>query len=128
MNKYHEFYNPNPKGKNTGDCAVRALTKALGITWGHAKVLLAVYSCEMGEVENSDVVWGRILYDRGFRQRQNDFCKGQCDLNAFCSDHPHGDYVVKLPGHVVSVSDGKFWDSWDSGAEIPLYYWKKYDK
>ena len=26
-------YNPNPAGRQVGDCAVRALTKALNIDW-----------------------------------------------------------------------------------------------
>ena len=30
--------------------------------------------------------------------------------------------------HVVCVEDGKYFDSWDSGNEIPLFYWEKEDK
>ena len=27
--------------------------------------------------------------------------------------------------HVLTVIDGAWWDSWDSGAECPIYYWYK---
>lgn len=36
-----------------------------------------------------------------------------------------GIYVLALQGHVVCVIDGVYYDSWDSGREVPLYYWQK---
>ena len=29
----YKYYNPNPAGRNVGDCTVRALNKALGQDW-----------------------------------------------------------------------------------------------
>ena len=121
----YEFYNPNPKKKNTGDCAVRALSKALCTDWENAKILLDVYSLEEAEIETADVVWGKILYTHGFRDYKLPFCEDVCDLESFCRKHPKGTYVVKLSGHVVCVVDGVYYDSWDSGGEIPLYYWAR---
>lgn len=121
----HRYYNPNPLKKNTGDCAVRAISKALGITWEKAKILIDAYSFKQGEVETSDTVWGAILNDSGFVDKKISF--NSCTLAEFCNDHPHGVYVVKLPGHVVTVVDGDYYDSWDSGGEVPLYYWEKID-
>lgn len=119
-----KFYNPNPKEKNTGDCAVRAVSKALGIDWNKAKVLLDVYSMDEAEVETSDLVWGRILAENGF-EMQAVYCNDGCDLKGFCKHHPIGTYVVKLPNHVVCVIDGCYYDSWDSGKEVPIYCWRK---
>ena len=28
-------------------------------------------------------------------------------------------------GHVVAVEDGNYYDIWDSGDEVPTYYWMK---
>lgn len=117
-------YNPNPKEKNTGDCAVRAVSKALSIDWNKAKLLLDVYSMDEAEVETSDLVWGRILAENGF-EMQALYCNDGCDLNGFCKHHPIGTYVVKLPNHVVCVVDGCYYDSWDSGREVPIYCWRK---
>lgn len=118
------YYNPNPKEKNTGDCAVRAISKALDVTWEKAKLLLDVYSMEEYEVETSDIVWGRILAENGFTM-ESVFCNDGCTLEGFCQRNPVGVFVVKLPNHVVCVKDGKAFDSWNSLAESPLYCWKR---
>ena len=117
-------YNPNPKDKNTGDCAVRAIAKALNLTWEQAKIMLDAYSMDEAEVETSDLVWGRILAEHGF-EMQALFCNNGCNLEGFCKYHPVGVYVVKLPNHVVCVANGDFYDSWDSSQEIPIYCWRK---
>ena len=46
----------------------------------------------------------------------------------FCQDNPQGTYILAIDGHVVCVQDGKFYDSWNSGKEIPIYYWSKEKK
>lgn len=119
-----KYYNPNPLEKNTGDCAVRAVAKALNMTWEQAKIMLDAYSMDECEVETSDLVWGRILADSGF-EMQALYCHNGCDLQEFCQNNPFGTFVVKLPNHVVCVKDGSYYDSWDSGREIPIYCWRK---
>lgn len=117
-------YNPNPRKKNTGDCAVRAIAKALGVNWEQSKVLLDIYSMDNSEVETSDLVWGEILFVNGFEMIPLN-CTSGCDLVGFCKEHNRGTYVVKLPNHVVCVVDGDYYDSWDSGREVPIYCWRK---
>lgn len=119
-----KYYNPNPKQKNTGDCAVRAISKAFDVSWDKAKAFLDVYSMEEAEVETSDLVWGKILAQNGFKMEAI-LCEHGCDLIGFCQTHPVGKYVVKLPNHVVCVVDGDYYDSWDSGKEAPIYCWKE---
>jgi len=34
-------------------------------------------------------------------------------------------HILALSGHVVCVMDGDYYDTWDSGGEVPLYYWRK---
>lgn len=43
----------------------------------------------------------------------------------FCKENPIGTYILAISGHVVAVIDGDYFDTWDSGEEIPIYYWKK---
>jgi hypothetical protein len=31
--------------------------------------------------------------------------------------HPYGTYVLHIRGHVVTVKDGEYWDSWNSGKK-----------
>ena len=36
------FYNPNPLGKDTGDCVIRAISKALDYDWEKTYTELAL--------------------------------------------------------------------------------------
>jgi hypothetical protein len=39
--------------------------------------------------------------------------------------HPTGYYLLALDEHVVAVRNGYYYDTWDSGDMIVLYYWEK---
>lgn len=49
----YKYYNPNPAGRVVGDCAVRAVSKALGITWEEAFDKLATAAYKMADLPNS---------------------------------------------------------------------------
>lgn len=71
-------------------------------------------------------VWGAYLRRHGFRRYAlPDVCPDCYTVADFCRDHPSGVYVLALSGHVVCVEDGDYYDTWDSGAEVPAYYWQK---
>lgn len=54
-------YNPNPTGRNVGDCAVRAVAMALHTDWETAYALMAKAGFLMGDLPNSNAVWGAVL-------------------------------------------------------------------
>lgn len=58
--------NLNPLQRMTGDCSVRAVAKALGITWEKAHLMLSVNSYLMGDIMNSNTVIGSVLREHGF--------------------------------------------------------------
>ena len=35
------------------------------------------------------------------------------------------DQTMAMATHVVCVQNGDWLDTWDSGDEVPLYYWQK---
>ena len=43
----------------------------------------------------------------------------------FCRMYPKGTYVIGTGTHAVCVIDGDYYDTGDSGDEIPQYFWKK---
>lgn len=118
----YEYYNPNPNGSTVGDCVVRALTKALGKDWDSCYCELSAYGFSTKDMPSANHVWGRLLRDKGFRRH---LCDCDCTVADFCQDNPKGVYLLALQSHVVCVVDGKYYDSWDSGREIPLYYWQR---
>ena len=62
-------FNNNPLGRNTvGDCSVRAVSKALGVSWDEAHDLLADMSKSMGTLMNDNDVISAVLRMNGFHK------------------------------------------------------------
>lgn len=119
-------YNPNPAARAVGDCAVRAVAKALNITWEESYTLIADAGFRMGDMPSSDAVFGAVLRQHGFYKRViPNSCPDCYTTRDFCREHPYGVYVLGFGGHVATVVDGDLYDSWDSSNEIPQYYWEE---
>lgn len=117
-------YNPNPTGRNVGDCAVRAVAKALDVDWEDAYLLIVANGYEMCDMPSSDAVWGSVLRQNGFyRKAIPNTCPDCYTAQDFCADHPEGVFVLGFGGHVCTVESGNIFDSWDSSREIPVYMW-----
>lgn len=117
-------YNPNPTGRAVGDCAVRAIAKALDTDWESAYLMIAINGYQMGDMPSSDSVWGSVLRQNGFyRTAIPNTCPDCYTAEDFCRDYREGVYVLGFGGHVATVVDGDLFDSWDSSQEIPQYVW-----
>ena len=123
------FYNPNPSGKQVGDCPVRAIAKATGQSWDEVYTGLCVQGLAMGDMPSANSVWGAYLRQHGFtRHVVPNTCPDCYTVAEFARDHPKGVYVLALSGHVVCQLNGDIYDTWHSENEIPLFYWEKEDK
>lgn len=121
-------FQPNPCGRNVGDCAIRAIAKALNVDWETAFELIATNAFQMGDMPSSDSVWGSVLRQNGFyRTAIPSTCPDCYTVEDFIIDHPRGTYVLGFGGHVATVKNGQLYDSWDSSQEIPQYYWYRKD-
>ena len=117
-------YNPNPTGRSVGDCAVRAIAKALDTDWEQAYALIVINGFAMGDMPSGDSVWGSVLREHGFyRSVIPNTCPNCYTIEDFCRDNPKGVFVLGTGNHVVTVVDGDYFDIWDSGREIPVYAW-----
>lgn len=121
----YKFYNPNPAHKRVGDCTIRALSKVLGQDWKQTYIELCVYgfiNCDMPSANN---VWGAYLKSKGYKRHiiPEDYVDGYT-VEDFCEDFPNGTYLLALQSHVVGVVDGDYYDTFDSGHETPIYFWK----
>lgn len=117
-------YNPNPTGRSVGDCAVRAIAKALNIDWETAYRMISDNGYAMGDMPSSDSVWGAVLRQNGFyRQSMPNRCPDCYTAADFARDNPTGTFVLGFGGHVATVVDGVLYDSWDSSREIPQFVW-----
>ena len=78
------------------------------------------------DMPSADHVWGAYLRKNGFRRYLvDDHGWDVYTVRDFCGDHPRGTFVLSIDSHVVCVDDGDYYDSWDSGNEIPIYFWTK---
>ena len=118
MNKW-VYYNSNPLEKRVGDCAIRACCKATGRTWNEVFDDLVQIAYRQKDVLSANKVWGEYLADNGYVRYEPDY---PMDVCKFCCNFPHGTYVLGLDGHVVTVVDGKYWDTWDSGGKNVIYF------
>lgn len=122
-------FNPNPTGRSVGDCAIRAVAKALDISWEQAYALIAANGYVMGDMPSSNSVWGAVLRQHGFyRSAIESECPDCYTAEDFAKDHPEGVFVLGFGNHVATVVNGDIYDSWDSSKEIPQYYWHKEEK
>lgn len=80
----------------------------------------------MGDMPSSNAVWGAYLKSRGFKRYiiPNE-CPDCYTVKDFCKDHPKGHYILGTGTHVIAIIDGFYYDTWDSGELIPIFYWKK---
>lgn len=120
----HKHYNPNPLMKREGDCTVRAICKATGKSWDSVYAHLSAYGFIHKAMPSTNHIWGKYLRKLGFGRR---LIEEDCTVEEFCREHPEGTYILATDGHVVCAVDGFYYDSWDSGQEVPVYYWARGD-
>ena len=122
----YEYFNNNPSDKKVGDCVVRAVSLAMNESWDKTYIALSLLGFLMKDVFSSNAVWGAYLMQNGFdRYAIPNTCPECYTIADFAMDHPKGVYVLATGTHVVTVIDGSYMDSWDSGSEIPQYFFKK---
>lgn len=120
------YYNPNPKGQEVGDCTVRALAKLLDSDWDTIFCDLTSKAYVMKDMPSSNSVWSRYLRDKGYKRHIiPDSCPDCYTIEEFANDHKHGRYLLATGTHVVTCLDGDYYDTWDSGRKIPLFYYSK---
>lgn len=123
----YQYFNPNPRKRNeVGDCTVRAIAKALDIPWESAYLDLAMEGFNIGDMPSSNVVLNSYLHSKGFtRHIIDELCPSCYTISDFAGEHFKGTYILGTGSHVVCVIDGEYFDSWDSGDEVPVYYFYK---
>lgn len=122
---YVNFSN-NPLRRNTGDCVIRAISVAERISWDDAFWLLAKKAFELADVMTSNATWSALLKELGYQRYViPDKCPDCYSIEQFADDHRKGTFIVGTGTHAVAVVNGDYYDSWKSGDEIPMYYFKK---
>jgi len=122
----YKYYNANPVNNHVGDCVVRAISVLTGEDYMTTKINIFLKSCLMYDESTSNRVWEAYLRSLGYvREMIPNTCPDCYTVKEFCKDNRHGKFLLALDKHVVAVIDGNYYDTWDSGNEIPIYFWRK---
>lgn len=120
-----KFYNPNPDRILVDDCVVRAICLLTGKDWEQVYVELMAYGLRFHVWPNRNEVWATYLEEHGYLSTLvPNTCPNCFTVKDFCIAFPEGTYLLAIGDHVVTVMNGDYYDTWDSGYEIPLYYWE----
>lgn len=120
------LFNPNPRRNSVGDCVIRAISKVTNQDWDTTYLGVALQGYMIKDMPSSNNVWGGYLYSKGFnRYVIPNTCPDCYTIKDFCDDNPRGTFLLATGTHVVAVIDGNYYDTWDSGDEVPIYYWRK---
>jgi hypothetical protein len=117
--------NPNPAKKEVPDCVIRAIAIALNLPW--IQVFDELYSVARMDfnMPSSDAVWGHYLYLKGFEPfLLPDYCPKCITIDEFTKQFPVGTFIIGTGSHAVAVISGNYYDSWDSGREVPSFFWR----
>lgn len=121
MNTY-VYYQPNDKDlkDKVGDCQIRALSKALNLSWLEVFDIVmpicremqtsSIFDCDLNKTKDA-------MNQLGFDYQGISNKKGskRPTVEQFSKEHKNGKYVLSVANHVVGCVDGKYYDTWDSG-------------
>lgn len=119
-------YNPNPLNKRTDDCVVRAFCRALNIDWRTAYTMLSAHGLKEADLFQKNYVWGDLLSRLGFQKHGIvDTCPDCYSVSDFAHDNGNGVYILGTGEHVVTIEDGDWYDTFDSGNSIPIICYRR---
>lgn len=114
-------FNPNTCRNETGDCTIRAISKLLNQDWDTTYIGVCIQGFLMCAMPSTNSVWSTYLIKNGYTQYSID----PITVRDFCALHPKGKYLLATGTHVVTIEDGDYYDLWDSGSELIIYYFTK---
>ena len=121
-----QYINLNPRKKSVGDCTIRAIGIATDRNWYDVYLDLCLFGMLMCDMPSSNAVTTAYLKKKGFsRHTVTEELSEDYTVKDFCKDHPQGVYVIGTGSHLTTVIDGTLFDSWNSLAETPVYYFEK---
>lgn len=122
-------YNSHPEDKINSNGAILAVSKVMNLPWHIAFAVMSFIGSDILENPDSYATMSKYLNSSGFKQRTLTEDE-QADINEFtvkdfCKRYPFGTYVLMTNKRAIAVVDGKYYDAYDSGNEIIIFYWVK---
>lgn len=118
--------NFNPSGRRTTDCVIRALARVFDSDWEAIYDEIAAEGKRVHDMMDANHVWIRWMERHGFKLHSiPNMCPDCYTIREFCRDHPTGTYVLGTGSHAIAVVDGDYYDTFDSGDLVPIFYLRR---
>lgn len=118
-------YNANPKGRKTGDCVIRAISRATGKHYNDVVMDLAQMQIQTGYDDASKECYDKYLKEQGWiKHKQPRYEDGTKYLvgDIYRLTQPYQRVIITMAGH-MTVKDGEIQDTWDCRRKtISNYY------
>lgn len=124
-----KYKNKNKLGRIVGDCVIRAISTLLNQTWDETYIGIVIQGFISADMPSSDDVWGDYLIYKGYeRCVLSHNCPDCLTVREFAERYDTGRYLLFVGGHVVAVVNGEYYDTWDSGDKVVIYFFQKREK
>lgn len=122
-------YNANPKNNETIDCVIRGISKVMDISWDAVYIMLVAKGFQEKNIFTINDIWIDVLLENGYEMHYiPNTCPDCITVRRFAAHHPNGNYLLGTGSHVIAVCNGDYFDTWNSGSELPLYYFYRREK
>lgn len=122
--------NPHPKGKEIGDCVVRAFAIADNKKWIDVYKELCEIGIELCDMPNSKPVYEKYLVRNnwGKNKMPKDKNGKRIKLSKFSDENPNKLFIANVVGHVTVIENNTLLDTWDCGGKCIGNYFTKINK
>lgn len=118
-------FNNHPKGLNTSDCVVRAVSKAFNRDYLETRRELNRTKRELNFQSYKDT---KFLYKylENYERIILKAVKGKARVKGydFTKMYPEGTFILKMAGHITVMIDGIIYDSWDCRYRSVYTAWR----
>lgn len=124
-NKYYKYFNPNPKGLETGDCVIRALCAITGKSWYEIFDIIVKHArdnCVMPNENQKTIEYRMQLFGLKRYTIPKPKKGNKCyTVEQFCKEHTKGKYILKIAHHEMAVIDGQYYDIYPGWERSRVY-------
>lgn len=126
-----KIHNANPKGKKTGDCAIRAMANVLGISWDEVLDELTAMShrTKYSPADRKNVTFVMKAHGWGKLPRERKPDGTYYEVRELDSLYPASvrekGILVSVANHLTAVIGDHYEDTWDCGRKSSGNVWAR---